>query len=146
MSNFKKHLDAIRAGKITRSNIIGMRKAFNAYERKDRGYSVSVTASQMTFDEYDQATQAIGFHKPRVIGELHEGGLKVLRSKRYAKRLAPVADIIAGRLHFRLIGFEWLDNTHCVPVYQAIDGASGRSFKFRNVPWQSGGQGPEILS
>lgn len=33
---------------------------------------------------------------------------------------------------------------HCVPVYQ-LYGAGMQSFTFRNIPWQSGGNGPEIM-
>ena len=34
MSTFAKHLAAVKSGEITKSNVIGIRKAMNAYERK----------------------------------------------------------------------------------------------------------------
>ena len=98
-------------------------------------------------------------YRPRVADELHEGGLKVLRNRRYAKRLEPFAASIAALDHFRLVGFEDIsrrgDGTHNVPVYaawstippkgDALDGGTYEAFRFRNVPWQSGGDGPEIV-
>jgi hypothetical protein len=81
--------------------------------------------------------------QPKVVGELHDSGLKLLQSPRYRKRLEQVADIIANLDCFRLIGFSFHDNWHVTPVYRAI-AKDGRKFTFTNVPWQSGGNGPEV--
>lgn len=84
----------------------------------------------------------------------------MLRSPRYAKRLAPYADSIAVIDHFRLIDFEDIsrrgDGTHNTPVYavwceipskgDVLDGGVYEAFRFQNIPWQSGGDGPEIVA
>ncbi len=155
MPVYKKHIDAIEAGTVDKGNIIGLRKAFNANDRRARGYSVGSTASNLTFEQCDDLLAAIYKHKPRAIGDLHHGGFKVLRNPRYAKRLAPFADSIAALDHFRLVDFESLGAGY-VPVYaawskiplkgDALDGGTYEAFTFRNVPWQAGGDGPEILS
>lgn len=140
----KRHMAAICSDAIAKTNIIGLRKAFNAFERSRAGYSVSRTAPNITADEYSALERAVEEKQPRVVGELHDSGIKLLQNPRNARRLAPVADIIADLACFRLIGFGWLDATHCVPQYRAI-ARDGRKFAFQNVPWQSGGNGPEIL-
>lgn len=55
--------------------------------------------------------------------------------------------ILAGLSHFKLVGFDTIGRRGDMytPVYRAYD-TQGRSFPFRNIPWQSGGNGPEILS
>jgi len=143
-NTYKRHLAAIHSDNVTRSNVIGLRKLLNATARKESRLSVSCTSPDVTPEQAYWLQEAVERDQPRVTGELHDSGLALLRSKRYAKRLAPVADIIAAIDHFCLSGFEWLDSYHCVPVYLA-KASDGRSFTFRNVPWQSGGNGPEIL-
>lgn len=137
MSTFAKHLAAVKSSEITKSNVIGIRKAMNAYERKASRYSISRTSPEWTDSQVTEIERALDQHKPRVAGELHETGLALLRSPRYRKRLASVAEIIAGLDHFRLVRFDYLDNgLHRVPVYRAIAG-DGRRFTFRNIPWQT---------
>lgn len=58
--------------------------------------------------------------------------------------------------HFTLCGFDRIGQrgAYAVPVYQvwakvpakgdALDGGTYAAFCFKNVPWQSGGNGPEI--
>lgn len=139
MSTFAKHLAAIRSGEVTKSNVIGIRKAFNSFERTTRRLSVSSTCPQWTGDQITTIERALDLHKPIVTGELHETGLALLRSPRYRKRLASVAEIIAGLDHFRLVRFDPIGNPSYpkwIPVYQAI-ARDGRRFTFRNIPWQS---------
>jgi hypothetical protein len=138
MGTFEKHLAAVRAGEITKSNVIGIRKALNAYERKARRYSNGCTAPDWTGQEVNLIEHTIDLHKPLVTGELHTGGLALLRSPRYRKRLEKVAGIIAALDHFRLVRFDYIGNSglHRTPVYQAI-ARDGRRFTFRNIPWQS---------
>lgn len=137
MSSFKKHLDAIKSGRITKSNVIGMRKAFNAFERDRNGWSNSNTAPKMTADEYSEAERLIPDYHPTVTGELHESGLKVLRNPRHAKRWTErERRIIDGACRFDLIRFDWIDATHCVPVYRVISRGC-ESFAFRNIAWQT---------
>ncbi len=139
------HLAAIQAGNVTKTNIIGIRKALNAMDRRSRGYSTGPTCPQLTFEECDEILGALYRHKPKVTGELHDSGIKVLRNRRYAKRLAPYAEIIASDdLAFKLIDFEDVARGYYVPIYEAAS-AKG-SFAFRNVAWQSGGDGPEIVA
>jgi hypothetical protein len=138
MGTFQKHLDAITSGKITRSNIIGIRKALNAWDRKSRGYSVGQTAPRVTVGEINAAEHLIAKHHPTATGELHEGGLKVLRNRRYAKRWTPEQErIIHDAMRFDLIRFDPLANgQNWVPVYRVVSRYC-ESFAFRNIPWQS---------
>lgn len=157
--SFARHLAAIEAGTITRTNVIGIRKLLNGAARRAAGWSVGATTPLGTLEQADAILAALDKYRPRVAGELHEGGLKVLRNRRYAKRLEPFAASIAALDHFRLVGFEDIsrrgDGLYNVPVYaawstippkgDALDGGTHEAFRFRNVPWQSGGDGPEIV-
>lgn len=138
MGTFEKHLAAVKSGAVTKSNVIGIRKAFNEFGRDN--YSRSSTAPQWTLEQVNAMEHALERYKPRVTGKLHETGLTLLRSKRYTKRLALVANIIAEICYFELIRFDPInpDARVCnwVPVYAAV-GKSGRRFAFRNIPWQS---------
>jgi hypothetical protein len=138
-SSVNKHLEAIYRGVVDKSNVIGIRKAINAADRRAHGWSVSRTAPKTTATEIDQILRALKKVEPRVAGALVESGLYRLQNPRYKKRLASVAHIIAGITHFRLVRFE--GNT---PVYRACS-ADG-SFLFKNVSWQSGGDGLEIVA
>lgn len=153
MKSFEKHLAAIKAGRIERTNIIGIRKAFNAYDRASRGYSISRTAPAITAEEFDAANLAIEQAQPTVAGALKESGLKVLQNPRYAKRWDErQRDIIADFDQFELIRFDWIGPrfAHCVPVYR-VRSRHGQSFAFRNIPWQTAWSlgeedGPRVVS
>lgn len=152
------HLAAINAGTVTRANVNGIRRLINASERKAAGWSIGVTASAVDLDALYALEEALDDKRPRVTGELHDSGLKVLRNRRYAKRLDGLADSIAAIDHFTLVRFDRIGRRgeHCVPVFavwsripakgDALDGGTYRAFTFRNVPWQSGGDGPELVS
>jgi hypothetical protein len=133
-----KHLDAILKGAVTKTNVIGLRK----------GLSVSRTCPKLSGYEVDQTLSALKNLEPRVVGELHDSGVRLLRNKRHAKRLAHVMAVVnSPNLHFRLVGFERI-GWGCTPVYRAASGAvatDANSFLFYNVPWQSGGDGPQII-
>lgn len=139
----KKHLTAIESGSVTKSNVIGLRKAFNHRARLAQG--LSGNRCNVTRAEADSLSRALETNAPRVAGELDESGRKLLLSRRHAKRLAPVADILADLAGFRLVGFYWTDSLHCTPIYRA-ESNDGRSFDFINQSWQSGGNGPEIIA
>ncbi len=151
----QKHVDAIRAGFVTRSNIIGIRKALNTYERRQSGYYVSPTSPRVKTDDIVELETAIQSCSPVVIGDMHDTGLTLLRNPRYKNRLAAYADSIAALHSFRLVRFELMDAWQHVPVFQVwanippkgdvLDGGTYLAFTFRNIPWQSGGNGPEIL-
>jgi hypothetical protein len=145
MKHTTDHMAAIKSGTITKTNVIGLRKILNASKRRYLGYSVSSTAPNYTPAEVDALENALERHKPRVTGELHASGLKLLQSPRYRKRLADVQAIIAKLDSFRLVRFDRIGNReeNAVPVYKACAGR--KSFTFRNIPWQSGGNGPEIV-
>ena len=140
MSTFAKHLAAVESGEVTKSNIIGIRKAMNEFESRSYSrHAGSSTAPQWTLEQINAMERALDRHKPIVTGELHETGLTLLRSPRYRKRLASVAEIIAGLDHFRLVRFDPIGNPSYpkwIPVYQAI-ARDGRRFTFRNVAWQT---------
>lgn len=145
-NSFQRHIDAIERGEVTKSNIIGLRKALNNQARIDNGWSIGVTAPKVTSDKLWEAYHLIERIRPRVVGELHESGLKVLRNRRYAKRLAEWRDVIDWPSHFELCYFEPFGRRgeYYAPVYRLV-GQNGGSFKFINIPWQSGGNGPEIV-
>lgn len=132
----KRHMGAIARDSIRKTNVIGLKKILNAQWRKDRGYSVSMVAPKVCREEVQQLRDAIAERMPRVRGELDESGRKLLRSPRYRKRLASVADIIADLRCFRLVGFEEINSGNHVPIFRAYD-SRGRHFTFRNIPWQS---------
>lgn len=136
-----RHLTAIRADAVTRSNVIGLRKLFSANRRRREGYTANTV---VTPQEANTLLDLVDECQPVVIGDLDATGKALLRNPRYRKRLAPVADIIAELSHFRLLGFNYLPGARTyVPYYRAV-ASDGRSFVFRNVPWQSGGDGPEL--
>ena len=92
---FAKHMAAIQSGKVTGSNIIGLRKAFNADAQ--RPYH-GITSPKIGPAHIDAYYQAIITHKPNVTGDWLESGIDQLQSKRYAKRwnarqAAIIADI-----------------------------------------------------
>lgn len=132
----KKHFDAINGGAVTKTNVIGIRKALNHVERLRAGWSGN--RSNVTPEEADAIEYALRLHEPHVTGALHESGLKLLRSPRWRKRFNERQHGIISRLdHFKLVRFDRLGRScTTVPVYRAVD-VTGQSFLFRNVPWQS---------
>lgn len=145
MKHTTDHMAAIKSGKITKTNVIGLRKILNADARRVNGWSASSTSPKYTRDEVIALENALERHKPRVTGELHNTGLALLQSRRYRKRLADVQGIIDKLDSFRLVRFDRIGNRdeNAVPVYRACAGR--KFFTFRNIPWQSGGNGPEIV-
>lgn len=137
-----KHLAAIRSGTVTQSNIIGLRKAINADERRRQGLSTSRTCPNVTSADVFEAIDAIRLHQPRADSALTESGKARLRDKRYAKRWNDSQRrTIETLTHFTLCGFTEF-NRSAIPIWR-VHGTSG-SFRFINPSWQSGGDGPEI--
>jgi hypothetical protein len=139
-----RHLTAINSGRVTRSNVIGMRNLINAAEKSADGWHIRNAPSLEQIDELEKAIAAVHVE---VIGELHDSGLVLLRNKRHAKLWNDTERAIIEKAdHFRLTGFDRIGprEIHAVPVYR-LYGAGLQSFTFRNIPWQSGGNGPEIL-
>ena len=137
------HLKAIKSGEITGTTVRGLRKAITADNRRRDGWSVSQTAPKLGGDELAKVLAEMRRRAPRVVGELHASGLKVLANRRYAKRLASVADMIPAIASFRLVDF-WEEGRTATPVYRA-ETADGRAFDFYNIAWQSGGDGPHVI-
>lgn len=146
MKHTTDHLADITSGTVTKRNVIGLRKIVNADARRQRGYSVSSTCPKYTHDEVVALERALAKHEPHVTGELHASGIKLLQSPRYRKKLKDVASIVAKLDSFRLVSFyrHGHSDLNSVPVYRACAGR--KSFLFYNIPWQSGGNGPEVLS
>lgn len=129
-ATFQRHLDAIGRGEVTKTNVIGIRKAINAAERREHGYSVSSTCPRVTAQEVEALQSALRAVAPVVVGELHETGVVLLRNPRFKRDLAAVADLIEdGPIQFRLIGFS--DGS----PYYLVECRRG-SFRFQHFPWQ----------
>lgn len=144
---FDKHMAAINSGVVTKTNVIGIRKLLSAADRRRRGLSLSVTCPNF-HDGDDRALQnALKDKLPKVNDDLHESGKKLLQSKRYAKRWSPgQAAVIADLAEFRLVRFDWAGQFETpTPVYE-VRAHSGGAFRFINVPWQNGGDGPEVTT
>lgn len=140
----KRHMKAICEGYVTKSNVIGLRKVFNHQARLDRyrsGDRINVKPQ-----EVDDLMSALERLQPKVVGELHDSGVKLLQSKRYRSRFTDAQRAIIADIDcFRLVGYLEVGNLwHHVPAYRVI-GKNGDKFTFYNVPWQSGGNGPEIV-
>jgi hypothetical protein len=144
---FTAHLDAIKSGTVTKTNVIGLRKALNAVEREYQGWRTGHTSPKVTGAETEAALEALQEHRPIVTGELHETGLEQLQNRRYRRQLEGVADIIPNVARFRLVDFEMFGRRgdYAVPVYRAETEDGKPGFRFINIPWQSGGKGPEVL-
>lgn len=143
------HKEAIASGEVTGTNVRGIRKAINLAERGLAGWSVpSYAGAGWRTDVFElESFLEDRLLAPIVRGDLHESGVKVLRNKRYAKRWTPNQQAIIDELdHFKLIRFDRIGRRgeYSVPVFRAI-GFSGLGFNFRNIPWQSGGDGPEAV-
>lgn len=146
MNAMQKHLAAIKAGQVTKTNVIGLRKAVNHVERLRQGWSGNRCAA--TAEQVAEAMEALEARKPIVRGELHASGVRLITDKRYRKRLEPVAAQIAGLQGFSLVGFHEITRTHSVPIYLAW-GNRG-SFRFYAIPWQTAfafglESGPQLL-
>lgn len=131
-----RHLTAIESGIVTKSNVIGLRKALNADYRRSRGYSESLTAPKLRGTELAAIMNRLGECKPIVDQALADSGIALLTDKRYRKRLERVAHILPRVSFFRLIRFDDIKDGHFVPVYRACT-PSAESFVFRNIPWQA---------
>lgn len=147
MNTLAKHIAAIKSGAVDRSTVTGLRKLLNASARAAAGWSTSATGGTVVSpDDVTALLDLLNVVKPSVIGELVDSGRAQLTNRRYAKQLSSMADIVADIQGFKLIGFEpygtYLD--HYTPVYRAYN-LAGKSFPFINLPWQSGGHGPEIM-
>lgn len=150
MDSFDKHLAAVRAGMVDGSNIRGIQKALNAAWRAERGYSISSTSPKWAEVPGCIRTlkKAIRNAQPRIAGDLDRSGRKLLQSPRYADRFkGSDARVIADLDRFELVAFgEFSPHSGLHhPAFRAV-GRGGESFVFVNVPWQSGGNGPEILT
>jgi hypothetical protein len=142
------HIDAIRSGSVTKTNVVGLRKMLNNLERSSRGYSVSSRASLMSNDERDLILDHLLPNiRPLVIGELHDSGKRLLKNRRYEKKLSSVYEIILDLKEFRLVGFDYVGpyGMQVTPVYRAYD-SKGKSFPYCCLSWQAGGNGPELMS
>lgn len=148
-ATLKKHLDAIKSGAITKTNIIGLRKAFNAHARLARGYSLGITSPRVSDEDLGDLRRAITMHEPRVSRELDASGRKVLQDRRYHNRWTKgQAAVIRDIEFFRFVGFRDVERGHFVPIYKAI--SKWGNINFIVVPWQTAlalGEisGPQII-
>lgn len=145
----QRHLDTIKTGVVTKSNVIGVRKILGAAWRHDRGYSVGVTSPVVDHTDRAVLMGALAQHKPLVDAALCESGKRVLSDRRYAKRWSEQqAAIVVGVDSFALVGFEEYAPGAFVPIYMANSLAGG--FSFYHLPWQAAmshglESGPHVL-
>lgn len=138
MTAAQRHLAAIAFGAVTKSNVIGIRKAINHVERLRAGWSGN--RSNVTPAEADAIEAALADREPAIADTaLHNSGLKLLRSPRWRKRFSEEQLAIINDRHvlFSLVRFDRIGprGMYAVPVYRAA--SFGGSFLFRNIPWQS---------
>jgi hypothetical protein len=130
-----RHLAAIQSGQITKTNVIGIRKAINSAERNRHGYS---ERGPVIWAQVQPLLDALAVHEPLVRGELHASGVALIASRRWRKRWTETQQAVIDSLHgFRLVRFDMVGNRDQkgIPVYRAVGDAG--SFLFRNIPWQS---------
>lgn len=133
----EKHRLAVMSGHVTRTNVIGIRKALNAFDRDRKGYSIGRTSPAVCLGDVIGMHKALADYEPAVSDDLAETGRRILQDKRYSKRWTEAQRaVIASTDTFRLTGFVDVDNGHYVPVYRAC-GANGDSFLYYVVPWQT---------
>jgi hypothetical protein len=147
MNAMQRHLADIESGNVTKTNVIGLRKALNHVTRLARGWSGNRCAA--TADEVRAALDALERHKPLVRGDLHASGVRLLTDKRYRKRLEPVADKVAALHGFRLVGYQETADCQHAAIFEAV-GTAG-AFRFYSIPWQTAlysdlDGGPHILT
>lgn len=130
------HLAAIESGTVTKTNVIGLRKAIKADDRRSRGYGTSATSPKLAGDELESILERLAALEPRVTGELVDSGRKLLQDRRYRKRLERVGDIVANLDGFRLVRFDWIGRDSVAPIYRA-ESSDGESFLFYSIPWQT---------
>lgn len=141
------HLAAIESGAVTKTNVIGIRKAINAMERDRNGYSLSATAPKTTIEEVFAVEEKLSEREPNVTGEFFLSGLAVLTNPRYAKRFSEREHAVIDDIDvIKLVRFDRIGRRgeYAVPVFRA-KGCNGDDFLYWNIPWQSGGRGPEIV-
>jgi hypothetical protein len=146
MKTFNRHMMAIANKQIERTNIIGMRKMINASLRADQGLSNPRRSTVVPMSYIDSLYRAIYHNCPIVLGELHDSGVKLLQDRRYKSRWTPSQQFTIDRIaKFRLVDWYNVDRFHVVPIFRVI-GFDGVPFDFYNVSWQSGGNGPKVVS
>ena len=148
LKSVARHLAAVTAGTVEKTNVIGIRKAINAMEQ---GRDVPADMVDAIF----KLECALQERQPTVAGELHDSGLKVLRNPRYAKRWndAQRAIINYPLVKFQLVRFDRINPNRwqVVPVYKVTGDERMGSFLFRNIPWQTAyylgeEDGPRVVS
>jgi hypothetical protein len=135
------HRAAILSGQVTKTNIIGIRKLFNAAEMRYLRREAPLPNESELWDLNDLLVE----HCPCVVGEWLESGKVQLRNPRYKRRWNErQAAVIADIAEIRLIGYEQRGGNFFAQ-YRCV-GGNGDSFDYMNVAWQSGGDGPEIIA
>lgn len=145
----QRHIAAIQSGNVTKTNVIGLRKALNHIARLEEGWSGN--RSNATPEEVAEAVAALAAREPLVRGDLHASGVRIVTSPRWWRRFNQRQHEVIRTLHgFRLVRFDYVDSTHVTPVFRAV-GETG-DFLFRNVPWQTvafggeGESGPQVVN
>ena len=140
-----RHLAAIESGQIDRGNVTGIRKLVSSSIKASRGWRVGGGQAKASLEDVESVLSAIMERKPLATGDLHDNGQKVIRNRRHRRALEGVASIADTVTGFRLVDYELRGRIgdYFVPIWRAESPAGW--FDFINIPWQSGGNGPEVL-
>lgn len=136
-----RHMAAIASGNVTKTNVIGLRKAVNHVERLAKGWSGNRCAA--TPSEVAAALEALGAKTPIVRGELHASGVRLLTDRRYRKRLAscPKCSAAIGKAKLaklpmvELVKRDTPANPYARSSYDVMIGGELRGYVSCSVGW-----------
>jgi hypothetical protein len=138
---FRRYMAALATGSVGESFVRGLKKALNASDRRECGYSVSSTAPKITASELNAILASIANNPPRIEPVQEAKGLKWLRSRKVQRELGErERRIVAEFDHFTLSDmYDAGSNSvaFMIPVY-TVHATDGYSFTYYAGSWQSG--------
>lgn len=144
---FEKHWHAITARKVvSRSNIIGIRKALNNAARWEAGWSCN--KGMIDPERAAQLLSAVYRHIPAVDGQQLAFGRAYLRKPRNMRKLTDYQrDIVTSDAPLIFL-VDYLEgpNRTFRPVFRVERLYGGGHFCYTVTPWQAGGDGLEVVS
>jgi hypothetical protein len=151
---YQRHVAAIKTGTYTHGMIIGLCRTANAIFRRLQGYSVGATASAMTEDEFYDILDRLATAKPLAEVSRQQSAQNTLLdlqltpkgTKRKNAPFLPFQYVALVDLQdMRIVGLTELFDGRWLPVYK-VTSKNGDTFHYYHQSWQSGGNGPTVLS